>query len=154
MDLLIMENLFYNRKTTRIFDLKGSMRNRHVKQTGKENEVLLDENMVEYIYESPVFVKEQLKKLLRGSLFNDTSFLSAMDVMDYSLVIGIDDPSGKLYVGIIDWLRTFTWDKKILLGKKGKDPTIVTPKQYRTRFREAMDRYILEVPDIWYEGSN
>lgn len=162
MDFLIMENLFYNRKTTRIFDLKGSMRNRHVKQTGMENEVLLDENMIEYIYESPVFVLEQLKKLLRGSLFNDTSFLSAMDVMDYSLVIGLDDQSGKLYVGIIDWLRTFTWDKKVenwvkgksLVGKKGKDPTIVTPKQYRVRFREAMDRYILEVPDIWYEGSN
>lgn len=161
MDFLIMENLFYNRTTTRIFDLKGSMRNRHVKQTGKENEVLLDENMIEYIYESPVFVKEQLKKLLRGSLFNDTSFLSAMDVMDYSLVIGIDDSSRKLYVGIIDWLRTFTWDKKVenwvkgksLVSKRGKDPTIVTPKQYRIRFREAMDRYILEVPDIWYEGA-
>lgn len=161
MDFLIMENLFYNRSTTRIFDLKGSMRNRHVKQTGKENEVLLDENMIEYIYESPVFVREHYKKLLRGSLFNDTSFLSAMDVMDYSLVIGFDDTSHKLYVGIIDWLRTFTWDKKVenwmkgnsLVGKKGKDPTIVTPKQYRTRFREAMDRYILEVPDIWYEGN-
>lgn len=161
MDFLIMENLFYNRTTTRIFDLKGSMRNRHVKQTGRENEVLLDENMIEYIFESPVFVKEQLKKLLKGSLFNDTAFLSEMDVMDYSLVIGLDDSSGKLYVGIIDWLRTFTWDKKVenwvkgksLVGKKGKDPTIVTPKQYRTRFREAMDRYILEVPDIWYEGA-
>lgn len=160
MDFLIMENLFYNHNTTRIFDLKGSMRNRHVKQTGKENEVLLDENMIEFIYESPVFVKEHLKKLLRGSLFNDTSFLSAMDVMDYSLIIGIDDVSNKLYVGIIDWLRTFTWDKKVenwvkgnnLIGggKKGKDPTIVTPKQYRTRFREAMERYILEVPDYWY----
>lgn len=161
MDFLIMENLFYNRTTTRIFDLKGSMRNRHVKQTGKENEVLLDENMIEYIYESPVFVREHSKKLLRGSLFNDTSFLGAMEVMDYSLVVGIDDSSHKLYVGIIDWLRTFTWDKKVenwmkgnsLVGKKGKDPTIVTPKQYRTRFREAMDRYILEVPDIWYEGN-
>ena len=160
MDFLIMENLFYNHNTTRIFDLKGSMRNRHVKQTGKENEVLLDENMIEFIYESPVFVKEHLKKLLRGSLFNDTSFLSAMDVMDYSLIIGIDDVSNRLYVGIIDWLRTFTWDKKVenwvkgnnLIGggKKGKDPTIVTPKQYRTRFREAMERYILEVPDYWY----
>ncbi|KAI5951639.1 MDM12 [Candida jiufengensis] len=165
MDFLIMENLFYNHKTTRIFDLKGSMRNRHVQQTGKENEVLLDENMIEYIYESPVFVREQSKKLLRGCLFNDTSFLSAMDVMDYSLVIGIDDMSKKLYIGIIDWLRTFTWDKKVenwvkgnnLLGvggnRKGKDPTIVTPKQYRIRFREAMERYILEVPDIWYEGT-
>lgn len=164
MDFLIMENLFYNTKTTRIFDLKGSMRNRHVTQTGQENEVLLDENMIEYIYESPVFVKENLKKLLRGSLFNDTSFLSAMEVMDYSLIIGINDTSNKLYIGIIDWLRTFTWDKKVenwvkgnnLIGgnKKGKDPTIVTPKQYRIRFREAMERYILEVPDIWYEGKN
>lgn len=161
MDFLIMENLFYNRTTTRIFDLKGSMRNRHVKQTGKENEVLLDENMIEYIYESPLFVREHSKKLLRGSLFNDTSFLSAMDVMDYSLVVGVDDTSRKLYVGIIDWLRTFTWDKKVenwmkgngLVSKKNKDPTIVTPKQYRTRFREAMDRYVLEVPDIWYEGN-
>lgn len=164
MDFLIMENLFYNNKTTRIFDLKGSMRNRHVTQTGRENEVLLDENMIEYIYESPLFVKEHLKKLLRGSLFNDTSFLSVMDVMDYSLIIGIDDSSKKLYIGIIDWLRTFTWDKKVenwvkgnnLIGgnKKGKDPTIVTPKQYRIRFREAMERYILEVPDIWYEGKH
>lgn len=163
MDFLIMENLFYNHKTTRIFDLKGSMRNRHVQQTGKENEVLLDENMIEYIYELPLFVKEHLKRMLRGSLFNDTSFFSAMDVMDYSLIIGIDDTTKRLYIGIIDWLRTFTWDKKVenwvkgnnLIGggKKGKDPTIITPKQYRTRFREAMERYILEVPDIWYEGK-
>ena len=101
MDFLIMENLFYNHKTTRIFDLKGSMRNRHVQQTGKENEVLLDENMIEYIYESPVFVGQQLKKLLRGCLFNDTSFLSAMDVMDYSLVIGIDDSSKNCIWGLL-----------------------------------------------------
>jgi 1-phosphatidylinositol-3-phosphate 5-kinase len=47
MDVLVMENLFYNHKTTRIFDLKGSMRNRHVQSTGKANEVLLDENLVE-----------------------------------------------------------------------------------------------------------
>ncbi|KAL6452464.1 FAB1 1-phosphatidylinositol 3-phosphate 5-kinase FAB1 [Candida maltosa Xu316] len=158
MDFLVMENLFYNYKTSRIFDLKGSMRNRHVQQTGKENEVLLDENMIEYIYESPVFVDQQSKKLLRGCLFNDTSFLSAMDVMDYSLVIGIDDQSEdkKLYIGIIDWLRTFTWDKKVENWVKGniggnkKDPTIVTPRQYKNRFKEAMDRYILEVPDIYF----
>jgi 1-phosphatidylinositol-3-phosphate 5-kinase len=47
MDVLVMENLFYKRNTTRIFDLKGSMRNRHVQSTGKANEVLLDENLVE-----------------------------------------------------------------------------------------------------------
>lgn len=74
MDVLVMENLFYDHKTSRIFDLKGSMRNRHVKQTGRENEVLLDENMVEFIYESPLFVRNHSKTSLRLSLFNDTLF--------------------------------------------------------------------------------
>lgn len=30
-----------------IYDLKGSTRGRHVRSTGRENEVLLDENLVE-----------------------------------------------------------------------------------------------------------
>lgn len=30
-----------------IYDLKGSTRNRHVQSTGRENEVLLDENLVQ-----------------------------------------------------------------------------------------------------------
>lgn len=159
MDVIIMENLFYKSKTTRIFDLKGSMRNRHVEQTGKENEVLLDENMIEYIYESPIHVREYDKKLLRASLWNDTLFLAKMNVMDYSLVIGINNEDHTLTVGIIDFIRTFTWDKKLeswvkekglVSGGSTKMPTVITPKQYKTRFREAMERYILMVPDPWY----
>ncbi len=57
-DVLVMENLFYDRSPTRIFDLKGSMRNRKIQSTGEQNEVLLDENMVEFIYESPLFTRE------------------------------------------------------------------------------------------------
>jgi len=112
MDVLVMENLFYNRKTTRIFDLKGSMRNRHVQSTGKANEVLLDENLVEcifpiasllmlVIYESPLFVGQHSKRMLRHSLWNDTLFLAKMNVMDYSLVIGIDEEHKDLVLGII-----------------------------------------------------
>ena len=100
-DVLVMENLFYDRKTTRIFDLKGSMRNRYTHATGDQNEVLLDENMVEFIYESPLFVREHSKKLLRASLWNDTLFLSRQNVMDYSLMIGIDEAKKELVVGII-----------------------------------------------------
>jgi hypothetical protein len=33
-----------------IYDLKGSTRNRHVQSTGKENEVLLDENLVQSLF--------------------------------------------------------------------------------------------------------
>ncbi|SCU90933.1 LAME_0E10572g1_1 [Lachancea meyersii CBS 8951] len=162
IDVLIMENLFYNKKTSRIFDLKGSMRNRHVKQTGKENEVLLDENMVEYIYESPIFVREYDKKLLRASLWNDTLFLAKMNVMDYSLVVGVDNTDHTLTVGIIDFIRTFTWDKKLeswvkergFVGGSTKEPTVVTPRQYKNRFRVAMERYILMVPDPWFQDSH
>ncbi|KAK9460013.1 uncharacterized protein V1516DRAFT_713137 [Lipomyces oligophaga] len=161
MDILVMENLFYDRSLSRIFDLKGSMRNRHVEQTGRANEVLLDENMVEYIFESPLFVREPAKNILRASLWNDTLFLSKMNVMDYSLVIAIDADRQQLVVGIIDCLRTFTWDKKLeswvkekgLVGGGGKVPTIVTPKQYKARFRAAMERYVLMVPDFWHQLS-
>lgn len=48
-DLLVMENLFYKRKISRAFDLKGSIRNRHVKTTGQEAQpdlVLMDENLL------------------------------------------------------------------------------------------------------------
>ena len=47
IDVLVMENLFYGRNISKIFDLKGSMRNRHVRSTGQQSEVLLDENLME-----------------------------------------------------------------------------------------------------------
>ncbi|KAG5437249.1 hypothetical protein PCANB_001042 [Pneumocystis canis] len=146
MDVLVTENLFYGRKTSRIFDLKGSMRNRHVQSTGKENEVLLDENLVEFIYNSPLFIREHYKKILRASLWNDTLFLAKMNVMDYSMVVGIDDEKQELIVGIIEsWVK-----EKGLVGGGGKEPTVVTPRQYKNRFREAMDSYIYGSPSCWY----
>lgn len=49
-----------------------------------------------------------------------------------------------------DYIRTYTWDKKLeswvkesafLGGAARGEPTIVTPKQYRQRFISAMERY-------------
>ncbi|ORY87858.1 hypothetical protein BCR37DRAFT_342278 [Protomyces lactucae-debilis] len=153
MDVMVMENLFYKRKTSRIFDLKGSMRNRKVQQTGKENEVLLDENFVELVSENPLFVRDHARRFLKSALHNDTLFLAQNNVMDYSLVVGIDDDKHELVVGIIDFIRTYTWDKKLeswvkergLVGGGSSKPTVVTPKQYKVRFREAMDRYIYAI---------
>ena len=147
--LLVMENLFYDRSPTRIFDLKGSMRNRRIQSTGEQNEVLLDENMVEFIYESPLFAREHSKKLLRASVWNDTLFLSRQNVMDYSLMIAIDEHRRELVVGIIDCIRTYTWDKKLesWIKDRGKNrPTVTSPKEYKSRFREAMGRYVLQAP--------
>ncbi|MCJ1287946.1 1-phosphatidylinositol-3-phosphate 5-kinase [Xylographa opegraphella] len=152
--LLVMENLFYDRSPTRIFDLKGSMRNRRIQSTGEQNEVLLDENMVEFIYESPLFVREHSKKLLRASVWNDTLFLSRQNVMDYSLMIAIDEKRKELVVGIIDCIRTYTWDKKLesWMKDRGKNrPTVTSPKEYKSRFREAMGRYVLHAPNCWHQ---
>lgn len=52
-------------------------------------------------YKSPLFVREQSKRLLRMSLFNDTLFLERLNVMDYSLVVGVDETSNELVVGIV-----------------------------------------------------
>ena len=41
------------------------------------------------------------KRVLRHSLWNDTLFLAKMNVMDYSLVIGIDEEHRELVLGII-----------------------------------------------------
>ncbi|KAI1926556.1 Mitochondrial distribution and morphology protein 12 [Ophidiomyces ophidiicola] len=157
--LLLMENLFYDRNPTRIFDLKGSMRNRKVQSTGEQNEVLLDENMVEFIYESPLFTREHSKKLLSQSVWNDTLFLARQNVMDYSLMIAIDEGRQELVVGIIDCIRTYTWDKKLeswikdrgFAGGGKNRPTVTSPKEYKNRFREAMARYVLHAPNPWHQ---
>ncbi|KAI9924631.1 hypothetical protein ASPWEDRAFT_172405 [Aspergillus wentii DTO 134E9] len=158
--LLLMENLFYDRVPTRIFDLKGSMRNRKVQSTGERNEVLLDENMVDFIYETPLFAREHSKKLLSQSVWNDTLFLGRQNVMDYSLMIAIDESRSELVVGVIDCIRTYTWDKKLeswikdrgFAGGGKNRPTVTSPKEYKGRFREAMARYVLQAPSCWQQS--
>ncbi|KAF5384947.1 hypothetical protein D9615_001145 [Tricholomella constricta] len=161
MNLLVMENLFYDRRFTKIYDLKGSTRNRHVQSTGRENEVLLDENLVETAHLNPFYLREHSKRILRGALYNDSKFLADINVMDYSLVVGVDSQNNELVVGIVDYIRTYTWDKKLeswvkesaFLGGRG-EPTIVTPKQYRQRFISAMERYFPLIPDRWMKQKD
>ncbi|XP_055575230.1 1-phosphatidylinositol 3-phosphate 5-kinase isoform X1 [Falco cherrug] len=160
LDLLVMENLFYGRKMAQVFDLKGSLRNRNVKtDTGKEScdVVLLDENLLKMVRDNPLYIRCHCKAVLRASIHSDSQFLSSHLIIDYSLLVGRDDTNNELVVGIIDYIRTFTWDKKLemvvkstgILGGQGKMPTVVSPELYRTRFCEAMDKYFLMVPDHW-----
>lgn len=193
-NLIVMENLFYNRKVTQKFDLKGSMRNRMVNPHNQDGEiVLLDENLLKsnlftfllrtfvkilifilVTCDSPLYILPHSKAVLTAAIQNDTKFLSMQSVMDYSLLVGLDTENKELVLGIIgkflvitmlkinpiafvDYIRTFTWDKKIetmvkktgILGGQGKLPTIVSPEEYQKRFIQAMHTYFLEVPDPW-----
>ncbi|XP_034741697.1 1-phosphatidylinositol 3-phosphate 5-kinase isoform X3 [Etheostoma cragini] len=160
LDLLVMENLFYGRKMAQVFDLKGSLRNRNVKtDSGKESceVVLLDENLLKLIHDNPLYIRSHCKAILRAAIHSDAYFLSSHLIIDYSLLVGRDDATDQLVVGIIDYIRTFTWDKRLemvvkstgILGGQGKMPTVVSPELYRARFCEAMDKYFLMVPDHW-----
>lgn len=156
MDLMVMENLFFKRSISRVYDLKGSVRSRYNQDKTGENKVLLDTNLLEALRTKPIFVGSKAKRSLERAVWNDTSFLASVDVMDYSLLVGVDEESKELVLGIIDFMRQYTWDKHletwvkasgILGGPRNASPTIVSPHQYKRRFRKAMTSYFLTIPD-------
>lgn len=158
MDLMVMENLFFRRNILRVYDLKGSARSRYNADPSGTDKVLLDMNLLETLRTKPIFLGSKAKRSLERAVWNDTAFLASVDVMDYSLLVGVDEERNELVVGIIDYMRQYTWDKQletwvkasgILGGPKNASPTIISPKQYKKRFRKAMTTYFLTVPDQW-----
>ncbi|XP_028069980.1 1-phosphatidylinositol-3-phosphate 5-kinase FAB1B-like isoform X2 [Camellia sinensis] len=156
IDVLVMENLLFGRNVTRLYDLKGSSRSRYNPDASGSNKVLLDQNLIEAMPTSPIFVGNQAKRLLERAVWNDTAFLASIDVMDYSLLVGVDEEKHELVLGIIDFMRQYTWDKHletwvkasgILGGPKNTPPTVISPMQYKKRFRKAMAAYFIMVPD-------
>ncbi|PKA51729.1 Putative 1-phosphatidylinositol-3-phosphate 5-kinase FAB1D [Apostasia shenzhenica] len=76
--------------------------------------------------------------------------------MDYSLLVGVDRDRHELVFGIIDYVRQYTWDKQLetwvktsLVVPKNALPTVISPKEYKKRFRKFISRYFLSVPDTW-----
>lgn len=104
---------------------------------------------------SPLYVYPHCKASLLEAVKQDTRFLGDSNIIDYSLVVGMDKETNELVVGIVDYVRTYTWDKRIehwvkesgLLGGGGKAPTIVSPLEYKARFRAAMAQYFLASSD-------
>ena len=75
--------------------------------------------------------------------------LQSIDVMDYSLLVGVDEEKHELVLGIIDFMRQYTWDKHletwvktsgILGGPKNASPTVISPQQYKKRFRKEQKK--------------
>jgi len=119
--------------------------------------VLLDENLMEELATDPILVTERSKRALDAALRRDAAFLSSLGVMDYSLLAGVDRRADELVVGVVDYLRQYTWDKQLETyvkqsglvggGGPGKTPTVISPGQYEKRFATAMRRYFVCVPD-------
>ena len=84
IDVLVMENLLFRRNITRLYDLKGSSRSRYNPDSSGSNKVLLDQNLIEAMPTSPIFVGNKAKRLLERAVWNDTAFLA---VTFYPLLI-------------------------------------------------------------------
>ena len=154
LDIVVSEDVFYDRDVSTIYDLKGSIRSRLNPDPSNANPVLLDENLLKAHAATPLFMEQLQQSRLDLAIWADTNFLSNLNVMDYSLLVGVDNTRRELVVGIIDYLRQYTWDKQVeswvknsgLLGGKGKVPTIISPTLYKKRFRVAMTMYFPLVP--------
>jgi 1-phosphatidylinositol-3-phosphate 5-kinase len=92
---------------------------------------------------------------------NDTLFLSIINIVDYSILVGIDEDTNELVVGIIDYMRQYDIIKRMeRMGKSvgtmiagQAEPTVIQPPQYRKRFQNAMERYFMTVPDKWIQND-
>jgi 1-phosphatidylinositol-3-phosphate 5-kinase len=176
----VMQNIFYNRRITRVFDLKGSLRGRFAKEKEEPAEapvsqvsaaakqfsqasetklsesdakadrlkhgwteggsikretgpdVLLDGDFLEFTCGRPMPMTDRAKAVFQMSILNDTLFLSIINVLDYSILVGVDEESRevrlsitsfelnlrgyltyvtcsvfKLVIGIIDFMRQY-----------------------------------------------
>ena len=84
-----------------------------------------------------------------------------MGIVDYSLLLYINDNSNNkknkdnlkhslIRVGIIDYIRRYTWDKKLEHFVKTiingfNSPTIINPKDYNERFNAAIKSYFIGI---------
>ncbi|CAO2199800.1 unnamed protein product [Urochloa humidicola] len=156
MDLMVMENILFGHNVSRTYDLKGAIFSRHVSDSNDHGTVYLDQNFVDDMRVSPIYIGGRTKHLLQRAIWNDTAFLTSINVMDYSLLVGVDKQKHELVFGIIDYLRQYTWDKQLetwvkssLVVPKNESPTVISPREYKKRFRKFMSKYFLTVPDDW-----
>ena len=190
-NLILMENIYFGiiseTDTTfnspdsniRVYDLKGSNVNRYInKNMRNPGQVLLDTNFLVDFNKEPIFIDSDVYDRLKLALYNDSSYLEKLDVVDYSLLIiffndkekeknnntkkigdYIDDGNINylnndnnyrlIKLGIIDYTRKYTWDKKVeFYGKSilyGENPTIVEPTEYSKRFYSKLTKYFVGV---------
>jgi len=117
---------------------------------------LLDGDFLEFTLGRPLPLSDRAKAVFHMSILNDTLFLSIINVLDYSILVGIDEDRMELVVGIIDFMRQYDIIKQMeRVGKSvtmvvgSEAPTIIQPPLYKARFTNAMERYFMTVPTKW-----
>jgi hypothetical protein len=115
--------------------------------------VLLDGDFMALTKGYPWPLTDESKTLLDSVLRADTEFLCSIEVVDYSLLVGIEQETGELVVGVIDYIRRFDFAKKLESRMKtmtalatNVEPTVVQPERYMERLLQAVEKYFVGVP--------
>lgn len=106
-----------------------------------------------------MLVRPHSKAILREAIKNDSNFLAQSNIMDYSLLLGVNEEKRQIACGLVDTIGSYTFAKTLEYKAKhglkaGKDVTVVPPTEYQERFVTALDRYFLACPDKWSRPSD
>jgi Phosphatidylinositol-4-phosphate 5-Kinase len=126
-----------------IFDLKG-IRNRRIPESPTSSSSSpsasrtvtgWDDNLWEYLDACKLHINVDVHRLLT----DDVNFLmNELKVIDYSLLLIVNETTLSLSIGVIDYFRLYTWDKQIEYAVKKTvvtdSPTIIDPNKYGKRF--------------------
>ncbi|KAH9920629.1 uncharacterized protein B0H18DRAFT_1023703 [Fomitopsis serialis] len=96
----------------------------------------------------------KVKASKRRAIKADCDFLARSNIMDYSLLLGIDEDRKRIACGLVDTIGSYTFAKTLEYKAKqnlnsGKEVTVIPPHEYQERFVTAMDEYFLACPDKW-----
>jgi len=124
-------------------DLRRRMREQERRDRGFRP-VLFDDDLKVYTGGHPLILTVDGLERLKEGLGADLELLEDCQVMDYSLLVGIDRRHGTICIGIIDYMRHFDTLKVMESALKGlyqADPTVQPPSQYRKRIQATVDAY-------------
>ncbi|PVF97022.1 hypothetical protein CPB86DRAFT_874463 [Serendipita vermifera] len=152
-DLLVMENLFYQRTISQTFDLKG-IEGRKVKPTGKgpQSKTLFDGEWLEGQKKALILLHPHSKTVLEEGISDDADFLASSNIMDYSLLLGVDSEQKHIACGLVDTIGSYTFAKTLEYKAKQniqKEVTVIPPNEYRDRFVRSINSYFVACPDKW-----
>lgn len=96
-----MEEFRKQQKDTTLWD-RDWINGNTVKGKKREERVIKFYNCWFFLeYRTRLSVHEQSKAVLEFAISNDTEFLSRCNIMDYSLLVGIDQDKYEMTVGIV-----------------------------------------------------
>jgi len=104
LGLICMNDVWDGRKPERLYDLKGTTHHRYVEDESP-GVVLKDNNLTSYFC-----VPEAQAGKMWEALDADATFLENENSMDYSLLLGVDDPS-VIQAPKVDWAKAKNWER-------------------------------------------